>query len=320
MAKRIVFLGTPDFAVASLEAMLNHGFNVVGVVTMPDKPAGRGHQLQPSPVKLAAEQHQLPLLQPTNLKDPEFLQQLESWQADIQVVVAFRMLPEAVWNMPPMGTINVHGSLLPNYRGAAPIHWAVINGETETGITTFQLKHEIDTGAILKQVKTPISDEDTTGSVYERLMQLGADLLVDTLNGLFEGSIQPIPQDQLMDEAAIQHAPKVFKYHGELDWTQPARSIFNRVRGLHPFPGAFTTLIVQGKPNVLKVKQVMLSNEASVHEAGFLEVTSDQQLVVHCVDQQLKLVVVQLAGKKAMPVKDLLNGVQIENQLLTRNT
>ncbi len=314
--KRIVFLGTPDFAVASLEAMIENGFNVVGVVTMPDKPAGRGHQLQPSPVKESAIKHNLPLLQPSNLKDPEFITELKNWKADIQVVVAFRMLPEIVWNMPSMGTINLHGSLLPNYRGAAPIHWAVINGEKETGVTTFQLKHEIDTGAILKQSKTVISDEDTTGSVYVRLMEQGAELLVDTLNGLFEGSVTGVPQHELMDEKDIKHAPKVFKHHGDIDWTTSARAIFNRVRGLQPFPGAFTTIKVGEKSTVLKLKATTLTHIPSSLPTGSLEVI-DHELIVHCADEQLKLSVVQLSGKKPMPTRDLLNGVRIENQLIS---
>lgn len=306
--KRIVFLGTPDFAVASLEALLKGGFNVVGVVTMPDKPAGRGHKLQPSPVKSYALEHDLPLLQPENLKDPEFLESLQAWQADIQVVVAFRMLPESVWNMPPMGTINVHGSLLPDYRGAAPIHHAVINGETETGVTSFQLKHEIDTGSILKQAKTAISDADTTGTVYERLMLLGAELLTDTLHGLFEGSITPIPQSELKPESEIKHAPKVFKEDGKLDFSQSARAVFNRIRGMQPFPGAFTTLLVDGKPVPLKVKAARLTQEASSKPWGSLE-TNGKQLFVHCADDVLELTQIQPPGKKAMDAGAWLNGL-----------
>lgn len=307
-------MGTPDFAVASLEALIANNFNVVGVVTMPDKPAGRGHKIQFSPVKECALKHNLPLLQPTNLKDAEFQAELAALKADIQVVVAFRMLPEAVWAMPPMGTINVHGSLLPNYRGAAPVNWAVINGEKETGVTTFQLKHEIDTGAILKQKKTPITPEDTAGSVYVRLMNLGAELLVETLTGLFDNAIEPIPQNQLMDEADIKHAPKIFKPDCAINWNQPAERIFNFIRGMAPFPGANTYVKVQDKKLLLKVKSSELTENPS-SETGLLEI-KDKSIFVHTNDFQLKLTDIQLEGKRAMAPADLLNGTPLENQNL----
>lgn len=307
-------MGTPDFAVASLEALIANNFNVVGVVTMPDKPAGRGHKIQFSPVKECALKHNLPLLQPTNLKDAEFQAELAALKADIQVVVAFRMLPEAVWAMPPMGTINVHGSLLPNYRGAAPVNWAVINGEKETGVTTFQLKHEIDTGAILKQKKTPITPEDTAGSVYVRLMNLGAELLVETLTGLFDNTIEPIPQNQLMDEADIKHAPKIFKPDCSINWNQPAERIFNFIRGMAPFPGAYTHVKVQDKKLLLKVKSSELTENPS-SETGLLEI-KDKSIFVHTNDFQLKLTDIQLEGKRAMAPADLLNGTPLENQNL----
>ncbi len=314
MSNRIVFLGTPDFAVASLEALIENNFNVVGVVTMPDKKAGRGHKIQYSPVKECALKHDLPLLQPTNLKDADFQAELAALKADIQVVVAFRMLPEAVWAMPPMGTINVHGSLLPNYRGAAPVNWAVINGEEETGVTTFQLKHEIDTGAILKQKKTPITPEETAGSVYVRLMNLGAELLVETLTGLFDSTIEPIPQNQLMDEADIKHAPKIFKPDCAINWNQSAERIFNFIRGMAPFPGAYTHVKVQDKKLLLKVKSSELTENPS-NEAGLLEI-KDKSIFVHTNDFQLKLTDVQLEGKRAMAPADLLNGTPLENQNL----
>src|SRR5689334_22941625 len=234
---RIVFMGTPEFAVASLEALVRAGFNIVGVVTAPDKPAGRGMKMTESAVKKFAARKGITILQPEKLKDPVFLEELKALQADLQVVVAFRMLPEIVWNMPRLGTINLHGSLLPQYRGAAPINWAVINGDKETGVTTFKLKHEIDTGDILLQERMPIGDNETAGEVHDRMMELGAGVLVETVKGLSNGSLKETPQD---NSGVLRHAPKIFTATCRIDWNKPGEDIYNLIRGLSPYPAAFT--------------------------------------------------------------------------------
>jgi methionyl-tRNA formyltransferase len=235
---RIVYMGTPEFAVPSLEILVKNGWNIVGVITAPDKPKGRGQKLIPSPVKEAAENLGLKVLQPTNLKSPEFQAELKALNADLQIVVAFRMLPESVWDMPPIGTFNLHASLLPDYRGAAPINWAIINGEKETGVTTFFLKHEIDTGSIIFQEKVAILPEDDLGSVYEKLMSKGAELVLKTVEAIAEDKVIPLPQDE---SKAIHHAPKIFKETGEIIWGNSAESIHNLVRGLSPYPAAWTS-------------------------------------------------------------------------------
>ena len=237
---RIVFMGTPAFAVASLEALLAAGANVVGVVTAPDRPAGRGLELQPSAVKKAALQHNIPLLQPVKLKDPVFIEALRSWKADIQAIVAFRMLPEIVWNMPPLGSINVHASLLPNYRGAAPINWAIIQGEKETGITTFRLRQEIDTGGILLQEKTKIGPNTTAGELHDRLMHIGAQLLVRTLDKIAAGDCPETPQPETTATEPWPIAPKIHTETCRIDWNQSSEKIWNLIRGLSPYPGAYT--------------------------------------------------------------------------------
>ena len=246
---KIVFMGTPSFAVASLKALLDAKMNVVGVVTAPDKPGGRGMQLQQSAVKQFALEHNLPIAQPEKLKSPDFLSQIQAWQPDIQVVVAFRMLPASIWSFPSMGTLNVHGSLLPKYRGAAPINWAIINGEKETGVTTFKLQHAIDTGDILLQERIPISENMTAGELHDIMMEIGAQTLVTTLKGLIAGTIQSIPQKE---EHASQHAPKIFTKDCEIDWHQPVEKVHNLIRGLAPFPGALTKVdgkLVKSKRN-----------------------------------------------------------------------
>lgn len=298
---KIVFLGTPDFAVASLQALVENGFRVVAVVTAPDKPAGRGMQLKASAVKEYAVSQDIPVLQPERLKNPEFLAALRSYNADLQVVVAFRMLPEAVWNMPPMGTINVHGSLLPYYRGAAPINWAIINGETETGVTTFQLKHEIDTGDILLQHKEAILPEDNFGTMYYKLMQAGAQLLVRTINGLMEENITEQPQ-HLVDKET--HAPKIFKDTCRIDWNQPVMTIHNLIRGLAPVPTAFTTL------GDKQLKIFSSTTETAVHEIAPGTADSDGKTYLRFAtpDGWLYCTEVQYEGKKKMPVADFLRG------------
>lgn len=303
---RLVFMGTADFAVASLEALCNNGFNVVAVVTAPDKPAGRGLQLNESPVKKYATTRNLPILQPEKLKSPSFIEQLKFYQADAQIVVAFRMLPEIVWNMPPLGTINVHASLLPQYRGAAPIHWAVINGEKETGITTFKLQHEIDTGNILLQEKINIGDDETTGSVYERLKVLGATVLIKTMQQLITGTLNEQPQLSIINYqlSTLKHAPKIFTEHCTIDWNKPAQEIFNLIRGLSPHPGAIGDL--DGK--VLKVYASKTENTTLKIKLGQYETDKKTYLRFACVDGYLYLTDIQLEGKKRMLIEDFLRG------------
>ncbi len=298
---RIIFIGTPDFAVGSLKALVENGFNVVAVITAPDKPAGRGRTLTPSAVKQYALEQNLPILQPEKLKNTEFLEQLKSYKADLQVVVAFRMLPEAVWNMPPMGTVNVHGSLLPQYRGAAPINYAIINGETETGVTTFKLKHQIDTGNILLQQKVPILPEDNFGTLYYKLMNEGAALLVKTLRGIEDGSIQ----EQEQPFSAIQkHAPKIFKEHCIIHWENTAESIHNLIRGLSPIPVAFTSL----QEKTFKIYQSRFTTEAHQTTPGNYETDGNTFLRFATSDGWLYCEEVQIEGKKKMNIIDFLRG------------
>lgn len=300
---RIIFLGTPDFAVASLKALVDAGAHVVAVVTAPDKPAGRGMQLQQSAVKQYALSQNLPVLQPEKLKNPEFLAELASYKADLQVVVAFRMLPVAVWDMPPMGTINVHGSLLPQYRGAAPINWAIINGETETGVTTFKLKHEIDTGDILLQQKVAILPEDNIGSLYEKLMQAGAELLVETVKDLAAGTLKEIPQADI-PAGELKHAPKIFKEDTRIDWRKPASQVHNLIRGLSPYPAAFT--ILQDK--TFKVYQSHIEYSTHNSEPGSYDTDGKTYLRFATVDGWLYADEVQQEGKKRMDIASFLRG------------
>lgn len=300
---RIVFIGTPDFAVASLHALVVAGANIVGVVTAPDKPAGRGMHLQAPPVKVYAQQHSIPVLQPEKLKNPDFLAQLKALNADIQVVVAFRMLPEAVWNMPPMGTINVHGSLLPQYRGAAPINWTIINGEQETGVTTFKLKHEIDTGDILLQQAVPILPTDDAGTLHDKLMLEGAALLVTTIKGLAAGTLQELPQNKV-ETAQLIHAPKIFKHHLLLDFTTPAHDLELRIRGFSPYPAAFTLL--EGKQ--LKIFRAHVHIEPMRAEPGKSESDGNSFLRFAAADGWLYADEVQLEGKKRMDIAAFLRG------------
>ena len=235
---RIVYMGTPDFAVESLRCLVEGGYNVVGVITMPDKPAGRGHKIQFSPVKQYALEHNLPLLQPEKLKDDTFIENLRAWKADLQIVVAFRMLPEVVWSMPKHGTFNLHASLLPQYRGAAPINWAVMNGDTETGITTFFLKHEIDTGEVIQQVKIPIADTDDVGIVHDKLMMLGGKLVTETVDAIINGTVKSIPQEQMAVVGELRPAPKIFKDTCRINWGGTVKKIYDHIRGLSPYPAA----------------------------------------------------------------------------------
>lgn len=299
-------MGTPEFAVASLDALVQAGCNIVGVVTAPDKPAGRGMKLQQSAVKQYAESKGLTVLQPVKLKDPSFAEALKELKADLQVVVAFRMLPEVVWNMPPMGTINVHGSLLPQYRGAAPINWAVINGEPETGVTTFKLQHEIDTGNILQQASMPIGEDETAGEVHDRMKALGAQLLVKTVKALANGSVTETTQTSIVNNETIElkHAPKIFTETCLINWQQPATQIHNLIRGLSPYPGAFTHL--QNK--TLKIFRSRKEIITTGKEPGSFDTDGKTYLKFACTDGYIAVLELQLEGKKRMTTEDFLRG------------
>ena len=313
---RIVYMGTPDFAVESLKRLVEGGYNVVGVITMPDKPMGRHQEtLQPSAVKKYAVEQGLRILQPVSLKDPEFIEELRSLQADLQIVVAFRMLPEVVWNMPPMGTFNLHASLLPQYRGAAPINWAVINGEKETGITTFFLKHEIDTGAVIQQVRIPILETDNVGDVHDKLMMLGGQLVTDTVDRILDGTVKAIPQEEMEPGTELKPAPKIFKETCRIDWEhKKLEQLYNFVRGLSPYPAAWTELVrAEGeKPVVMKIYQT--AKEATVHSLKTGSVCTDGKsyLKIAVDGGFLVLQEIQIAGKKRMPVTDFLRGARID--------
>lgn len=303
---RIVFMGTPEFAVPTLKAMIEGGYNVVAVVTQPDKPVGRhGSVLQPSQVKQFSMQHGLPVLQPEKMKDPVFVEALRSYNANLQVVVAFRMLPEVVWAMPEYGTFNVHAALLPQYRGAAPINWAIINGEKQTGVSTFFLDHEIDTGRVILQKPFAIPDDADVEYVYDGLMQLGADICLETLERIIaaDGFPVSIPQEQLMTAGQeLKPAPKLFKENCRIDWSQPAESIHNFIRGLSPVPGAWTMLVApDGKETMLKIYKAHIGMDSRLRIKGLPSPPL-------CIDE------LQLAGKKRMSVADFLNGMKnIEN-------
>ncbi len=312
---RIVFMGTPDFAVESLKTLVENGYDVVGVVTMPDKPAGRGHKLQQSPVKQYALAHGLPLLQPERLKDEAFLAELRSLRADVQVVVAFRMLPEVVWAMPPLGTFNLHASLLPQYRGAAPINWAIINGERETGVTTFFLTHEIDTGRIILQERTPITPTDTAETVHDRLMHLGADLVRRTLDLLQAGQVETVDQSQFMSSTGtLKPAPKIFKETCEINFVQPVEAVYNFVRGLSPYPAAWTNITLPGHtiPIILKVYEVEKEPATPTHAPGTAVPDGKGEVQVACTDGYVTLRSVQAPGKRRMDMADLLRGLRPE--------
>ena len=310
---RIVYMGTPEFAVLPLQRLVEGGYNVVAVVTMPDKPVGRHHDvLQQSPVKQYALSQGIPVLQPERLKDETFLAQLRDYRADLQVVVAFRMLPEVVWAMPPLGTFNLHAALLPQYRGAAPINWAIINGDRETGITTFFLDHDIDTGQVIYRQPVPIHDDDDVEHVHDRLMLLGADLVLRTVDDVERGIVHPIPQDQLTVEGPLRPAPKIFKETCQIRWAElTAREAYNFVRGLSPYPAAWTTLA----GTVLKVywATVVPQDEApAADRPGTLSTDRRTYLRVACKEGWLQLESVQLAGKRRMPVQDFLRGAHFD--------
>lgn len=308
---RIVFMGTPEFAVGSLAALVEGGYNVVAVVTQPDKPVGRhGSVLQPSQVKQYALEHDIPVLQPVKMKDPEFVESLRSYNADLQVVVAFRMLPEIVWDMPRFGTFNVHAALLPQYRGAAPINWAVINGETQTGVTTFFLDHDIDTGRIIMQRPFDIPDDADVEYVYDGLMKLGAEICIDTVNAIIEGDghVASLPQDEIISVGTeLHHAPKIFKDTCEIDWTKTVKQCHDFVRGLSPVPGAWTNIgIGDGIFLMMKIYKARKTDRPA-QQPGTL-IVEKKGLYISASDFDLELLEVQLAGKKRMQAKDFING------------
>ena len=301
-------MGTPDFAVESLRALVEGGYHVVAVVTMPDKPVGRhGSVLQPSPVKQYAVEHGLKVMQPEKLKDPAFVEELRSLKADLQIVVAFRMLPEIVWSMPPLGTFNAHASLLPKYRGAAPINWAVINGETETGITTFFLKHEIDTGDIIQQVHIPIEETDNVEVIHDKLMVLSGKLVTETVDNIIAGTVTSIPQDQFKD-VPLPPAPKIFRAPCRINWNQPTKLIYDFIRGLSPYPAAWTTL--DGKSvKIYETEKELLTPH---HAPGTIATDGRNYLKVTTADGWLNIKTLQFEGKKRMPVADLLRGLKLK--------
>jgi len=312
---KIVFFGTPDFAVESLSRLVDGGYNIAAVVTMPDKPAGRGRQLQQSDVKRYAVEHGLPVLQPVSLKDEAFIEQLHGFNAQLFIVIAFRMLPEAVWQMPPLGTFNLHASLLPRYRGAAPINWAVMNGDTETGVTTFFLKHEIDTGDVIQQRSCPIGRHDNVEVVHDRLMVMGADMVLETVDAIIAGTVKPIPQDQML--TAGQHptpAPKIFKDTCRVDWSRTAEAVYNHIRGLSPYPAAWTTMTDEaGNVTTLKVYQTSEPEPFTPGEtpdAGFIK-ADRKTLRVACADGWLQVLSLQQSGKKRMDTDAFLRGFTI---------
>ena len=308
---RIIFMGTPEFAVASLDALVNSGCNIVGVITAPDKPAGRGMQLQQSAVKKYAVEKGLHVLQPEKLKNAKFLDELQALKADLQIVVAFRMLPEVVWNMPPMGTVNVHGSLLPQYRGAAPINWAIINGEKQTGVTTFKLKHEIDTGDILLQERIEIGEDETAGELHDKMKIAGAALLVKTVQELADGTLKETPQvsltthnSPLTTHPPLRHAPKIFTDTCKIDWTKSADEVYNLIRGLSPYPAAFS----QFNGKVLKIYRGKKEKGIDVGSPGSFETDKKTFLKFACTDGYIYATDIQLEGKKRMSVEEFLRG------------
>lgn len=307
---RIVFMGTPDFAVACLAALHERGQQIVGVVTAPDKPAGRGKKLQMSAVKKYALEHELHVMNPLKLKDTDFINELAALNADLQVVVAFRMLPEVVWNMPPRGTFNLHASLLPQYRGAAPINHAIMNGEKESGVTTFFLNHEIDTGKVIDQRPCQIGEEDNAGVLHDKLMLIGAQLVLDTVEKIQRGEVMVQEQDSLLEGSKLKAAPKIFKEDGLIDWNRPSEALYNFIRGLSPYPTAWTWLNEEQKEQKrsMKIYAVKKTEVPSKEDPGHIQVVSGSSLLVHTSDYCLEILELQLQGKKRMRVQDFLRG------------
>lgn len=316
---RIVFMGTPEFAVPSLRTLVGEGYNVVAVVTTPDRPAGRGQKLHESDVKIAARELGLPVLQPEKLRDPEFVAAMQALRPDLGIVIAFRMLPEVIWAMPRLGTFNLHASLLPDYRGAAPINWAIINGESRTGVTTFLLDHEIDKGAILAREEVDILPEDNVGTLYERLMSLGAGLVRTTVERLAAGDVAPVLQPR--DDAAFKPAPKIFKEDCLIDWAWAGRRIIDFIRGLSPYPAAWSRLMRgEQESGTVKIFEARFEPEAGGGEAPCGTIDTDQRsyLRVRCADGWIHLLSLQLSGKKRMNVRELLLGFRDGNSCALR--
>lgn len=314
---RIVYMGTPEFAVEALQRLVEGGYNVVGVITTPDKPVGRGHHVQYSAVKEYALSNNLPLLQPERLKDESFIEALRAWKADLQIVVAFRMLPEVVWNMPKYGTFNLHASLLPQYRGAAPINWAIINGDVETGITTFFLDKQIDTGQIIQQVRIPIQETDNVGVVHDKLMVLGGDLVVETVNNIINKTIKPIPQEEVKVEGELRPAPKIFKETCRIDWVQSTEHIYNLIRGLSPYPAAWSELSSpDGEKNILKIYESRKTTEKNLSEQpGTVKTDGKHYFRIATGDGYIDILQLQLPGRKRMTVEEFLRGHNITDYL-----
>ena len=311
---RIVFFGTPDFAVESLRRLVDGGYNIVGVVTMPDKIAGRGHRMIQSAVKQYAVEKGLHLMQPERLKDETFVNELRSLDAQLNIVIAFRMLPEVVWAMPPLGTFNLHASLLPKYRGAAPINWAVMNGDTTTGVTTFFLKHEIDTGDVIQQKAIEIGRTDNVEVVHDRLMCLGADMVLETVDAIIAGTVKPIPQDQMLTAGEEPTpAPKIFTETCRIDWNRPAEQLYNHIRGLSPYPAAWSELVDE-QGNTFHVKVFATSEPMSKCGTEPGTITTDgKHLTVDCGDASLEILSLQLSGKRRMPAADFMRGFDIKD-------
>lgn len=311
---RIVFMGTPDFAVESLRILVENDYNIVGVITMPDKPSGRGHKIQYSPVKKYALEQNLPLLQPEKLKDPEFIDELKNWNADLQIVVAFRMLPEIVWNMPRLGTFNLHASLLPQYRGAAPINWAIINGDKETGATTFFLTHEIDTGKIIDQVKIKIEEQDNAGKIHDELMVSGAQLVQKTVDMIIDNKVEATDQSRFYKkDETLKPAPKIFKETCRIDWNKPAKEIYNLIRGLSPYPAAWTELHTKSKePLMVKIYSSEVVSDEVAQPAGNIKTDNKTYLHIACAHNYISIKEIQFSGKKVMKIDEVLRGYKFE--------
>ncbi len=309
---RIAYFGTPEFAASQLEAILNAGYEVAAVVTMPDKPAGRGRKIQYSDVKKTALEYNLPLLQPEKLKDPMFLEQLASFQANLFIVVAFRMLPAVVWQMPELGTFNLHASLLPQYRGAAPINFAIINGETETGLTTFFLNEEIDKGAVIMREKVSIRPDETAGELHDELMVLGNQVVVETIRKIENGEVRALPQEALSENLILKPAPKLSKEFCNVDWSQDCQTVYNHIRGLSPYPAAHTSILSEDGESIdLKVFSSVIEHCLPEVPVGSVVTDNKKHLKIALKDGFIHLTQVQQAGKKAMPIADFLRGTQL---------
>lgn len=307
-------MGTPDFAVATLDTLIKNGYPVVGVITAPDRPAGRGRKLQESAVKIYARENGLTLLQPTNLKDGDFLDRLKDLKPELQIVVAFRMLPKVVWELPHMGTFNLHASLLPDYRGAAPINWAIINGEKETGATTFFIDDKIDTGEILLQTKCPLHETDTAGTLHDRLMHLGADLVLETVKQLETGQVRPKEQQE---DTRLKPAPKLHRETCELDWDVPMQQIYNKIRGLSPFPTAWTTLFNGEEEHFLKIYGASMESDMHSENPGTV-IVNKNELKIAVEDGFIQLLEIQLPGKRRMGTREVLNGLKLKKNAYVR--